>query len=86
MTSHSFPVIELPAAASSSVENTTDDTEKNLMPPNSVELEAFTVKLAWGFVSAVLLLMVVSLLLVVAGYAGSTFDLQPTTVSSSRGR
>jgi hypothetical protein len=62
--------------------------EKKLMRPNSVQLEAFTVRLAWGFASAVLLLMVVSLLLMKAGYAGSTFasDLQTKTVSSSWGR
>jgi hypothetical protein len=44
------------------------------MPPNSVELEAFRVKPAWGFASAVLLLLVVSLLLVVGGCAGSAFS------------
>ena len=44
------------------------------MGPNNVKLEAFTVKLAWAFASAVLLMVVVSFLLVVAGYAGSTFS------------
>ncbi len=55
------------------------------MRPNSMKLEAFTVRLAWAFASAVLLLTAVSLLLVVAGYAGSAFtsDLQPKSVSSS---
>ena len=88
MKGQSFAVIELPATASSSEENATDETEKRLMRPNRVELEAFPVRLAWGFVSAVLLLMAVSLLLVVADYVGSTFasDFQPKTVSSSRGR
>jgi hypothetical protein len=56
------------------------------MRPNTMKLEVFTVRLAWAFASAVLLLLLVSLLLVVSGYAGSTFDLQPRTVSSSRGR
>jgi len=85
MQEQTFAVIELPASASASEENATDETEKSLLRPNSVELEAFTVRLAWGFVSAVLLLMAVSLLLVVADYVGSTFasDLQPKTVSSS---
>ena len=63
------------------------DLEQNLMRPNNVKLEAFTVRLAWGFVSTVLLLVVMSLLMVVAGYAGSIFapDLEPRTVSSSWG-
>ena len=58
---------------------------RKLMRPNSVKLEAFTMRLAWAFASAVFLLMAVSLLLVVAGYAGSAFatDLQPKSVSSS---
>jgi len=46
---------------------------ENLTGPNNVKLEAFIVKLAWAFVSAVLLLVLVSIVLVVAGYAGSTF-------------
>jgi hypothetical protein len=68
------------------MERPTDDMEKNLMRPNTMKLEAFTVRLAWAFAFAVLLLLLVSLLLVVSGYVGSTFDLQPKTVSSSRGR
>jgi len=58
------------------------------MRPNSVKLEAFAVRLAWGFGSAVLLLIVLSIMLVVAGYAGSIFtpDLEPQTLSSSWGR
>jgi hypothetical protein len=80
MKSQSLAVIELPATASSSV-------EKKLMRPNTMKLEAFTVRLAWAFASVVLLLLLVSLLLVVAGYAGSTLasNLQPKMVSSSRG-
>ena len=63
----------------------TDNLEKNLMRPDSVKLEAFTVRLAWGFVSAVLLLLVVTVLMVVAGYAGSSFPSvsQPQSVSPS---
>jgi hypothetical protein len=65
-----------------------NDLEKNLMRPNSVQLEAFTVRLAWGFVSVVLLLLVVTVLMVVAGYAGSRFpsDSQPQSVSPSRAK
>jgi hypothetical protein len=66
----------------------TDDLEKNLMRPDSVKLETFTVRLAWGFVSAVLLLLVITLLMVVAGYAGSSVpsDSQPKSISPSRAR
>jgi hypothetical protein len=43
------------------------------MRTNNMKLEAFTLRLAWGFASIVLLLMVVGLLLLVAGFAGSSF-------------
>jgi hypothetical protein len=84
MKSH-FAVIELSATAASSVQDAIANPEGKLMRPNSVKLEAFTVRLAWAFASAVLLLTVVSLLLVMAGYAGSAFisDVQPESVSSS---
>jgi hypothetical protein len=84
MKSH-FAVIELSATARSSVRNAIVSPEGKLMRPNGMKLEAFTVRLAWAFASAVLLLTAVSLLLVVAGYAGSAFtsDLQPKSVSSS---
>jgi hypothetical protein len=88
MKAQSLAVIELPAAASSSMERATHDIERKLTRPNSVKLEAFSVRLAWTFASAVLLLLLVSLLLVVAGYAGSAFssDLRPKSVPSSTGR
>jgi len=88
MKSKSFPVIELPAIASSSGSNATDDVERKLMRPDSLNLEAFTVGLPWAFACAVCLLIVLSVLLVAAGYAGSTFssDLQPKSASSSWGR
>jgi hypothetical protein len=44
-----------------------------LMVLNNVKLELFTVIVAWAFASVIFLLMVVSLLLMVADYAGSTF-------------
>jgi len=83
-----YAVIELPAIALSFAENATDDMEKKPRRPNSVKLEAFTLRLAWTFASAVLLLMVVSLLLVVAGCAGSIFapDVRPKTFSTSWAR
>ena len=79
--------VERPAIASCSVEKVIDDME-NLMGPNNVKLEAFTVKLAWAFASAILVLVVVSFLLVVAGYAGPIFapDAQPKTLSTSWAR
>jgi hypothetical protein len=40
-----------------------------------MKLEAFARRFAWAFVSIVVLLVIVSLLLVVAGYAGSRLAL-----------
>jgi len=39
---------------------------------NNMELETFTVRLAWGFASTVFVLLLVGLLLLVAGFAGSS--------------
>jgi hypothetical protein len=54
------------------------------MRTNNMKLETFTVRLAVGFASTVLLLLLVGLLLVVAGFAGSSVaqDVQPRTFSS----
>jgi len=73
MKSQSLPVIELPAMAVPSRENATDKIDRKLMRPNSLNLEAFAVGLAWAFAGAICLLIVLSILLVAAGYAGSTF-------------
>jgi hypothetical protein len=88
MPSQSFAVIDVPETVSSSLENATDNTPRESRRPNSEKLEGFTVKLAWAFASAFLLLLLVSLLLAVAGYVGSAFasDLQPKSVSSSAGK
>jgi hypothetical protein len=40
-----------------------------------MKLEAFAMGIAWAFASIVVLLVIVSLLLVVAGYAGSRLAL-----------
>jgi hypothetical protein len=58
--------------------------EEELMRTNNMKLETFTVRFAVGFTSTVLLLLLVGLLLVVAGFAGSSFaqDSQPKTFSS----
>src|SRR5580700_1768636 len=62
--------------------------EKELMRTNNMTLETsekIIVGLAWGFASTVLLLLLVGLLLLVAGFAGSSFaqdSPQPRTFSS----
>src|SRR6202158_6312863 len=61
--------------------------EKELMRTNNMTLktfETFTVRLACGFASSVLLLLLVGLLLLVVGFTGSSFaqDSQPRTFSS----
>jgi hypothetical protein len=88
MKSQSFSVIEVPPIALSSGGNATDDVDRKLMFPNNLKLEAFTVGLAWAFACAVCLLLMLSVLLVAAGYAGSIFrsDLQPQSALSSWGR
>jgi len=54
------------------------------MRTNNMKLETFTVRFAWGFASTVLLMLLVGLLLLVAGLAGSSFaqDSQPRMFSS----
>jgi hypothetical protein len=58
--------------------------EEELMRTKNMQLEAFTVRVAWGFASTVLLLLAVGLLLLVAGLAGSSFaqESHPRTFSS----
>ena len=58
--------------------------EKELMRTNYMTLETFTVKLVCGFASGIFCLLLVVLLLLVAGFAGSSFaqDSQPKTFSS----
>jgi len=52
------------------------------MRTDNMKIETFTVRVAWGFASTVVFLLVVGLLLLVAGLAGSSFaqDLQPKNV------
>ena len=63
--------------------------EKQVMRTNNMTLETFIVRLAWGFASTVVFLLLVGLLLLVAGLAGSSLagsslaqDSQPKTFSS----
>jgi hypothetical protein len=72
MKPNSLAVVEQSATVSSSKEGHPDSMPK-LMVLNNVKLELFTVIVAWAFASVIFLLMVVSLLLMVADYAGSTF-------------
>jgi Protein of unknown function (DUF2950) len=65
----------------------TDDMEKEIMPTNktkNMKLEAFEARLAWMFASTVLLLLLVGLLLLVAGFAGSSLaeESQPKKFTS----
>jgi len=55
------------------------------MHTNNMKLETFKVKLAWVFASAVLLLLLVGLLLLVAGFAESSFaqEVEPKTFTSA---
>jgi hypothetical protein len=68
-------------------ENETDDMENKFMQKKNMTLETletYTVKLAFGFASTVLLLPLFGLLLLVASLEGSSFaqDSQPKTFSS----
>jgi len=59
--------------------------ENETMRTNNMKLETFTVRLACGFASTVLFLLLVGLLLLVAGFVGSSFAQetpQPRTFSS----
>lgn len=54
------------------------------MRTNNMKLETFTLRFAWSFASTVLLLLLIGLLLLVAGLAGSSFaqDSRPKMFSS----
>src|SRR5712671_1819556 len=55
-----------------------------MMRTNNIKLEAFEVRVAWVFASSILLLLLVSLFLLLVGFAGSSFaqESQPKTFSS----
>ena len=55
------------------------------MRTEDMKLEAFEVRVAWGFASIVLLMLVLGVLLLVAGFAGSSFaqEVQPKTFKSA---
>src|SRR5712671_6029048 len=55
-----------------------------MMRTNNIELETLEVKVAWVFASSILLMLLVSLFLLLVGFAGSSFaqESQPKTFSS----
>jgi len=73
--SKSFAVNQLSETACASVRVPDNASDNELVRTNNVKFEAFAMRIALAFASIVVLLVVVSLLLVVAGYAGSSLAL-----------
>jgi hypothetical protein len=71
MNSKSFAVNQLSETAYASVRVPDNVSDIELIRTNNLKLEAFAMRIAWAFASVVVLLVIVSLFLVVAGYAGS---------------
>jgi hypothetical protein len=68
-------VNQLSETAYASVRVPDNGSDNELLRTNNMKLEAFAMGIAWAFASIVVLLVIVSLLLVVAGYAGSRLAL-----------
>ena len=66
---------QLSETAYASVPVADNGLDKELIRTNNRKLEAFAIKVAWAFASIVVLLVIMSLLLVVAGFAGSRLTL-----------
>ena len=75
MSSKSFAANQLSVTAHASVQIPDNGSDKKLIHTNNMKLEAFAMRIAWVFASIVVLLVVVSFLLAVAGYAGSRLAL-----------
>jgi hypothetical protein len=75
MSSKSFAVNQISETAYASVPVSDNGSDNELLRTNNMKLEAFAMGIAWAFASIVVLLVIVSLLLVVAGYAGSRLAL-----------
>ena len=75
MSSKSFAANQLSETAYASVQGPDNSSDDALMRTSNTKLEAFTMSTAWAFASIVALLVTVTLLLVVAGYAGSRLAL-----------
>ena len=76
MSSKSLPVNQLSETAYTSVRVPDNGSDNELIRTKKMNLEAFAMRIAWVFASIVALLVIMSLVLVVAGYAGSRFALQ----------
>ena len=75
MSSKSFDVNQLLETAYVSVGGPDNGSDNKLAPKHNMKLEALARKIAWVFASIMVLLMVVSLILVVTGYAASRLAL-----------
>jgi hypothetical protein len=75
MSPKSFAANQLSGTACASVRVPDNNSDNELIHTNNVKFEAFAMRIALAFASIVVLLVVVSLLLVVAGYAGSSLAL-----------
>jgi hypothetical protein len=75
MSPKSFAANQLSATAYASVRVPDNNSDNELIRTNNVRFEAFAMRIALAFASIVVLLVAVSLLLVVTGYAGSSLAL-----------
>jgi hypothetical protein len=75
MSRKSFVVNQLSGTAWASVRVPDNNSDNELIRTNNVKFEEFAMRIALAFASIVVLLVVVSLLLVVAGYAASSLAL-----------
>jgi hypothetical protein len=75
MSSKSFAANQLSETAYASMRVPDNGSDRELIHTNNVKLEAFAIRIAWAFASIVVLLVIVSFLLAVAGYAGSRLAL-----------
>jgi len=75
MSSKSVAANQLSKTAYASMRVPDNGSDRELIHTNNVKLEAFAMRIAWAFASIVVLLVIVSFLLAVAGYAGSRLAL-----------
>ncbi len=75
MSSKSVAANQLSETAYASVRVPDNGSDDELIRTNKVKLEAFAIRIASAFASIVGLLVIVSFLIVVAGYAGSRLAL-----------
>ena len=75
MSSKSFAANQPTVTAYASVQVPDIGSDNELIRTNNMTIEAFAMRIAWAFASIVVLLVIVSLLLVVTGYAGSRLAL-----------